>query len=109
MMEMMAAGKPVVLVNWCGATQFMNESNPFLIEPEDQLEDVHPLLAKYRKTLYAVHKWAAVKPETVGNVMTDVFEDREKRERKAREGKHDIYTSFSFDKITQHLKTIIGI
>lgn len=107
-MEMMAMGKPAIAINWCGATQFMNESNSFLIEPEKELEDVHPLLAKNRPSLYAGHKWAAVKPENVRKVMRDAYENKEKRIKIASKAKNDIISTYSLNSIAQHLRLIMG-
>lgn len=108
-MEMMAMGKPAIAINWCGATQFMNESNSFLIEPEKELEDVHPLLAKNRPALYAGHKWAAVKPENVRKVMREAYTNKEKREYIANKAKDDIISKYSLDSIAQHLRSTIGL
>lgn len=108
-MEMMAMGKPAIAINWCGATQFMNESNSFLIEPEKELEDVHPLLARTRPALYAGHKWAAVKTENVRKVMREVYIKKEKRERIANKAKDDIISAYSLDCIAFQLKSIIGL
>lgn len=108
-MEMMAMGKPAIAINWCGATQFMNESNSFLIEAEKELEDVHPLLARNRPELYAGHKWATVKIDSVRKVMREAYENKQKREAIAKKGKEDIVSSFSIDSIANYLKRIIGI
>lgn len=108
-MEMMAMGKPAIAINWCGATQFMNESNSFLIEPEKELEDVHTLLATNRPALYAGHKWAAVNPKSVGKVMREAYENGEKRSNIAHKAQEDINTLFSLDTIALHLKSIIGV
>lgn len=64
-MEMMSMGKPVISINWGGCTEFMNDSNSFLIAPEQELEPVHYKLQKTRPGLYLGHKWAKVTKQSV--------------------------------------------
>lgn len=100
-MEMMAMGKPVISVNWGGPTEFMNESNSFLLEPEKELEPVHDELQKARPELYLGHNWAKVTKQTVKKTMREAFENHKKREEIALKAKLDIKNRFSLECISK--------
>ena len=103
-MEVMAMGKPVISINWGGVTEFMNDQNSFLIEPEQELEFVHPELQRTRIIHYYGHKWAKVKEENVRKVMREAFENQHKRERVAIQAMQDIKDLFSPQVIAEQMK-----
>lgn len=103
-MEMMAMGKPVISINWGGITEYMNNSNSFLIQPERELEEVHNELQKSRPELYSGHKWAKVVKQNVKKMMREAFEDHKKREEVASQAKQNIKRQFSFQKIADEIK-----
>lgn len=103
-MEMMAMGKPVISINWGGPTEFMNNNNSFLIEPEQELEEVQHELEKTRPELYSGHKWAKVTKQSVKKTMRDAFENHKKREEIASQAKVDIKNKFSLKSIEEQIK-----
>ncbi|MGG1399778.1 glycosyltransferase [Bacillus salipaludis] len=103
-MEMMAMGKPVISINWAGITEYMNNHNSFLIEPEQELELVHPELQRTRHIHYYGHKWAKVKEENVRKVLREAFENHKKREEISLQAKQDIKNYFSPKVIAEQLK-----
>ncbi|TVX84309.1 glycosyltransferase [Peribacillus simplex] len=103
-MEMMAMGKPVISINWGGVTEFMNNSNSFLIQPEPELEPVHNELQKTRPEFYLGHKWAKVLKQNVKKVMREAFENHIKREEVATKAKQDMRNKFSFQNISNQIK-----
>lgn len=103
-MEMMAMGKPVISINWGGVTEFMNNSNSFLIQPEPELEPVHNELQKARPELYLGHKWAKVLKQNVKKVMREAFENHIKREEVSTKAKQDMKNKFSFQNISNQIK-----
>ncbi|MFJ5713994.1 glycosyltransferase [Neobacillus sp. NPDC093127] len=103
-MEVMAMGKPVISINWGGVTEYMNEHNSFLIEPEQELEPVHPELQRTRNIHYYEHKWAKVKEENVRKVLREAFANHKKREDISLQAKHDIVNYFSPQVIAEQIK-----
>ncbi|MGE6610557.1 glycosyltransferase [Peribacillus sp. NPDC076916] len=103
-MEMMAMGKPVISINWGGITEFMNNSNSFLIQPEPELEPVHNELQKTRPEFYLGHKWAKVLKQNVKKVMREAFENHIKREEVSTKAKQDMKNKFSFQNISSQIK-----
>lgn len=103
-MEMMAMGKPVISINWGGVTEFMNDCNSFLIEPESELEYVHPELQRKRIIQYYGHKWAKVQEQSVRKVMREAFENHERREEIASQAKQDIKNHYSPQVIAEQVK-----
>lgn len=94
-MEMMSLGKPVISINWGGATEFMNESNSFLIETEKNLVPVDEKLQRERPDYYLNHHWADVSVANVRKTMREAYENKSKREALARKAASDIHLNFS--------------
>jgi glycosyltransferase involved in cell wall biosynthesis len=103
-MEMMAMGKPVISVNWGGPTEFMDNNNAFLIEPDSELEVVHSELQRTRPIHYSGHKWAKVTKQNVRKTMREAFENRKKREGVALQAKLDMKNKFSIQVISEQIK-----
>ena len=103
-MEMMALGKPVVHINWGGNTEFMNESNSILIEPEKDFEFVSPALQEQRPREYAGHKWAVVRLEEVRKKIRLAFEDRINNERVSKVAQDTILSGYTYQKISEITK-----
>lgn len=103
-MEVMAMGKPVISINWGGVTEFMNDQNGFLIEPEQELELVHPELQRTRMIHYYGHKWAKVKEQNVRKVLREAFENHKKRGEISLQAKSDIEHYFSPKVIAEQMK-----
>jgi glycosyltransferase involved in cell wall biosynthesis len=103
-MEVMAMGKPVISINWGGVTEYMNDHNSLLIEPEKELEPVHPDLQRTRMIHYFEHKWPKVKEENVRKVLREAFENHKKREEISLQAKQDIKNYFSPQVIAEQMK-----
>lgn len=103
-MEVMAMGKPSISINWGGVTEFMNNQNSLLIEPEQDLEFVHPELQRTRIIHYYGHKWAKVKEESVRKTLRAAFENHKKREEIAIQAKRYINNHFSPEVIAEQMK-----
>jgi glycosyltransferase involved in cell wall biosynthesis len=107
-MESMALGKPAIGLNWGGYTEFMNEANSILIEPEPHLVPVDGKLQGDRPEYYLNHKWADIKPEKVGKAMREMVEDGAKRERIGRKAAFDIHFYFSPAAIGAKIRSLLG-
>ncbi|PYI52117.1 glycosyltransferase family 4 protein [Paenibacillus flagellatus] len=106
-MEMMALGKPAIGLNWGGYTEFMNESNSFLIEPEPHLVPVDDKLQRDRPHYYGNHYWADIRPEKVRAAMREAYANKSKRERIGKKAAFDIHFEFSPEAIGQTIKRLI--
>lgn len=105
-MESMALGKPTIGLNWGGYTEFMNEDNSILIEPESQLVPVDARLQADRPDYYGGHMWADIKPDKVGGAMRELYEDRVKRERIGKKAAFDIHFEYSPAAIGNRVKQL---
>ncbi|BBI36078.1 glycosyltransferase family 4 protein [Cohnella abietis] len=108
-METMALGKPAIGLNWGGYTEFMNEENSILIEPEPKLVPVDHRLQSDRPEYYLGHMWADIQPIKVGNAMRELYEDRAKRERISKKAAFDIHFDFSPAVIGNQIKKLLCI
>ena len=108
-MEMMAFGIPTATINWSGSTEFMNENNSFLIEPENEFEPVHPMLQATRFELYGGHQWRVVREKTIQTVLREIYENKEKRNVIARCGQDTIIEQFSVKAIYEKISKIMYI
>jgi glycosyltransferase involved in cell wall biosynthesis len=108
-MEMMALGKPVIHIGWGGNTAYMNAQNAFLIEHEGEYEAVDERLSRHRSREYAGHRWIKVSKESVRKTMREAYENKEKREKIARQGCVDIQQFFSTEKVADLLRVALQI
>lgn len=106
-MEMMALGKPAIGLNWGGSTEFMNETNSFLIETEKKLVPVDEKLQKARPEHYLHHQWADVKVEKVRKVMREAYVNKRKRSRLAKRAALDIHLNYSPASIGRIIKDLL--
>lgn len=106
-MEMMAMGKPVITINWGGGTEFMTEENAFLIEPEKELEGVHPILQSTRSQYYLGHRWPVIKMENVRKTLRDAFSNKDKREQLAKKAKEKIQKNYTIDVVAEKIKNLL--
>lgn len=106
-MEMMALGKPVIGLNWGGYTEFMDETNGILIEPEPELVAVDARLQRDRPEYYLHHRWAEITPAKVGAAMRRVYEDEPLRARIARKAAFDIHMGFSIEAVGVRMRELL--
>jgi len=108
-MEMMALGKPAIGLNWGGYTEFMNEDNSVLIEPEKELVPVDAKLQTERPEYYYSHMWADIRPDRVGEAMRELYEDRAKREKISRKAAFDVHFEYSPSVIGSKIRQLLGM
>ncbi|WP_165279881.1 glycosyltransferase family 4 protein [Paenibacillus protaetiae] len=106
-MEMMAMGKPAITINWSGSTEFMKETNSFLIEPEAELEEVDVVLQQTLPGFYQGHQWAKVTTGNVRRTLREAYEDQEKRERIAKQARLDIEQKYSARAVADIIRSIL--
>ncbi|WP_227793390.1 glycosyltransferase family 4 protein [Paenibacillus guangzhouensis] len=106
-MEAMALGIPTIAIRWGGAVEFMNDSNSFLIEPEDRLIPVSEKLQLSRPEYYLGHQWVDVKINHVRAAMREAYVNKEKREKVARQAAYDMHTKYSPQRIGTMIKHLI--
>ena len=94
-MENMALGKAAISIGWGGCTEYMNENNSFLIEPEPNLVPVDRKLQDARPHLYRNHRWAEVKQHSVQRVLRYVFENKAHLHAVGRKAALDMHLRFS--------------
>ncbi|OPA80191.1 glycosyl transferase family 1 [Paenibacillus selenitireducens] len=106
-MEAMALGVPTIAIRSGGAAEFMNDSNSFLIEPEDRLIPVSEKLQLSRPAYYQGHHWIDVKVSNVRNVMREAYGNPMKREKVARQAAYDMHTKYSPQRIGTIIKSLL--
>ncbi|MFM1655464.1 glycosyltransferase family 4 protein [Brevibacillus sp. B_LB10_24] len=107
-MEAMALGKPVIALRWGGSTEFMNETNSFLIETEEALVPVDAKLQAARPRYYLHHQWADVKIEKVRQVMREAYVNKKRREQLAKKAAADIHQYYSPARIGTIIKKLLS-
>ncbi len=95
-MEAMAMGIPVIGTGWSGNTEFMNDTNSFLIN--NRLVDV-PEEAWREIPRYRGHRWAEPSEEHLRQLMRQVYRNGEEVREKSREGRQDILRKYSWEKV----------
>jgi glycosyltransferase involved in cell wall biosynthesis len=108
-MEMMSLGKPAIGLNWGGYTEFMNEENSVLIEPEKELVPVDAKLQSERPEYYRSHMWADIRQESVGKAMRELYKNRGRRERIGRKAAFDMHFRYSPAAIGNKIKELLGM
>lgn len=108
-MEMMAMGKPAITINWSGSTQFMNKSNAFLIQPEQEFEPVDNFLQTYRPNEYKGHMWPKVNVKEIRTVMREAYENPIKREKLSSKAQKDMKELYSIHNISLVLRDILSL
>ncbi|THF79049.1 glycosyltransferase family 4 protein [Cohnella fermenti] len=108
-MEMMALGKPVIGLDWGGYTEFMDDSNGLLIRPEKELVPVDARLQRDRPDYYLHHRWADIRPQSVGAAMRRIYEDEELRARIARKAAFDIHMNFSIEAVGVRMRQLLQL
>jgi glycosyltransferase involved in cell wall biosynthesis len=107
-MEAMALGKPAIALNWGGSTEFMNNTNSFLIETEGVLVPVDEKLQKARPDHYRNHRWPDVKVEKVRKALREAYENKPKREQLAKKAALDIHLNYSPASVGAIIKRLLS-
>ncbi|MEV3140638.1 glycosyltransferase [Paenibacillus larvae] len=108
LMEAMTLGLPTISIRWGGPTEFMNDGNSFLIEPEGGLVPVEEKLQYSRPEVYLNHQWADVSVQNVAKVLREAYENKTKREAVAKQAAYDMHTKFAPHVIGTKIKNLLG-
>jgi GT2 family glycosyltransferase/glycosyltransferase involved in cell wall biosynthesis len=104
LVEAMYLGKPVIATRYSGNLDYMRDDNSYLID--SKLMPISLTVGPYVRG----HVWADPSIDHLCHLMRTVFEDREGRERKARQAAEDIRKNYSAAAvgrlIASHLETI---
>jgi glycosyltransferase involved in cell wall biosynthesis/Tfp pilus assembly protein PilF len=92
-MEAMAMELPTIGTNWGGNTEFMQDSNSYLIDI-DGLELVDDEQVR-DNNLYRGHQWAAPSVESTRRQMREVFENRLEAQERGKTARQDIINNWS--------------
>lgn len=93
-LEAMAFGKPVIGTNWGGNTEFMTNSNSFLIESEKEEELTDQDLMD-NPCLLKGHKYAKPSLDHLVELMRTVYKDETLRQRIAQHGLRDAHEKWN--------------
>jgi glycosyltransferase involved in cell wall biosynthesis len=88
LMEAMAMGLPTIGTRWSGNTEFMDDANSYLIEPNG-IVDV-PDFALKEVPSYRGHKWAEPSVERLRQQMRFVFEHSDEARAKGRRARQEV-------------------
>eukprot|EP00045_Choanoeca_perplexa_P015785 m.203976 g.203976 ORF g.203976 m.203976 type:complete len:476 (-) comp17080_c0_seq1:33-1460(-) len=103
-MEAMAMGLPVIVTNWSGQTEFVDDSTAFLL-PSRGLEKAfphEPQITGY--DFEGKHKWAKVEIDDVRKVMRYVFTHQHVAKRTGMKGRQHVTSKFSRAAIAQQVE-----
>ena len=86
--EALACGTPVIATGWGGQTEFLNDTNSYLLRYNLKVIDDMEYI---RKCLWALnHKWAEVDVKNLMELMRFVYEFKEEAEAKAYQGRKEM-------------------
>ena len=101
--EAAITGKPVIVSHWSGHVDFINPEYNILIGGE--LKNVHPSSAN--QFLLKESQWFNISTDVAGRAMKDVFKHYKKYHEKSRKQTQYLKDSFSFDKMTEKLSSLL--
>jgi glycosyltransferase involved in cell wall biosynthesis len=89
--EAMMMGLPVIATNWSGTTEFINESNAYLLDYTlKEITDIDPGFEFYKG-----HRWADPSTSHLRLLMRHVFENRTEAIQKGEAAREHVSTRFS--------------
>jgi len=101
--EAAITGKPVIVSNWSGHTDFISKDYNILIGGE--LKNVHKSAAN--QFLIKESQWFKINTDIAGRAMKDVFKNYKKYWEKSRKQTQYLKDNFSFDKMTEKLNSLL--
>ena len=101
--EAAITGKPVIVSNWSGQTDFINPEYNILIGGE--LKQVHESSAN--DFLLKESHWFNINTDIASRAMKDVFKHYKKYWEKSRKQTQYLKDNFSFDKMTEKLNLLL--
>jgi len=96
-MEAMAMGIPTIGTGWGGNTDFMNESNSYLID----YNLVDSAYSSYPNKSNAILRWAEPSVTHLRAIMRDIFSDRQKAKQKGVQARKDILKNYGWKQIAR--------
>ena len=101
--EAAITGKPVIVSNWSGHTDFISKDYNILIGGE--LKNVHPSSAN--QFLLKESQWFNINTDIANKAMKDVFKNYKQYWEKSRKQTQYLKDNWSFDKMTEKLKSFL--
>ena len=101
--EAAITGKPTIVSNWSGHTDFINPEYNILIGGE--LKPVHR--SSSNKFLMKESQWFNINVDIAGRAMKDVYKHYKKYLEKSRKQTQYLKDNWSFDKMTEKLETLL--
>jgi len=101
--EAAITGKPVIVSNWSGHTDFISKDYNILIGGE--LKNVHKSAAN--QFLIKESQWFKINTDIAGRAMKDVFKNYKKYWEKSRKQTQYLKDNWSFDKMTEKLNSLL--
>ena len=101
--EAAITGKPTIVSNWSGHTDFINPQYNILIGGE--LKPVHR--SSSNKFLMKESQWFNINVDIAGRAMKDVYKHYKKYLEKSRKQTQYLKDNWSFDKMTEKLETLL--
>ncbi len=98
--EAMMMGLPVIATNWSGTTEFMNDSNAYLLDYT--LKEISAIDAGFE--FYQGHQWAEPSVSHLRQLMRHVFENRKEARDKGEAAREHVRVHFGRQKVTRVLK-----
>jgi glycosyltransferase involved in cell wall biosynthesis len=103
--EAAITGKPVIVSNWSGHTDFISPEYNILIGGE--LKPVHKSAAN--QFLLKESQWFNINTDIAGRAMKDVFKHYKKYLEKSRKQTQYLKDNWSFDKMTERLGKLLPV
>ena len=103
--EAAITGKPVIVSNWSGHTDFISPEYNILIGGE--LKPVHKSAAN--QFLLKESQWFNINTDIAGRAMKDVFKHYKKYLEKSRKQTQYLKDNWSFDKMTERLEKLLPV
>jgi len=101
--EAAITGKPTIVSNWSGHTDFLHPDYNILIGGE--LKNVHP--SSVNKWILKESQWFNINTEVAGRAMKDVFKHYNNYLTKSRKQTQYLKDNWSFDKMTEKLDSFL--
>ena len=101
--EAAITGKPVIVSNWSGHTDFINKDYNILISGD--LKNVHESAAN--QFLLKESSWFNINTNIASRAIKDVFKQYKKYHEKSRKQTQYLKDNFSFDKMTEVLSSFL--
>jgi glycosyltransferase involved in cell wall biosynthesis len=104
LMEAALTNKPIITSNWSGHLDFLNAETSVLVS--GKLTKVHAS-SVWKGVINAEADWFSIDYNQASAYMKDMFKDYKKYLEVSRKTYHHIKTNFSFEAMTEKLKTIL--